>query len=531
MKKKIDRKPDDGANGAKAAGSRAERTLRQSEKIFSALVENAPFGVYLVDAQFRLAAINAGSREVFRGIEPLLGRDFAEILRILWPEPFATEAIGRFQHTLETGESFLSPTIVEQRANIDEIQSYDWQLHRVALPEATFGVVCYFYDLSTQERLKATVRESEEKLRLLIEGASDYAMFLLDPGNHVFYWNKGAERVFGWTADEVMGKSGELVFTPEDRAVEREGKEMAIALRDGTAPDTRWHLRKDGSRIWVDGVMHRLDDENGELRGFAKVVRDATEQRQAEEELRRSRDELEQRVEERTRELQAMNDTLEDEMERRRSLESEILEVTERERARISQDLHDSLCQELTATAFLLKSRAKKFRREDREASEALEEAAETVNENAELARDLARGLIAFEFSKGGLPSALRDLSLRTNAGKKLTCHCDAPRSMQLEENIAINLYRIAQEALTNVIKHARASEIAICLARERDEAVLSIKDNGRAMPTKKKRSKGMGVHLMQYRARACGGTMKIESKKGEGTKVICRAPVKKSDR
>ena len=115
--------------------------------------------------------------------------------------------------------------------------------------------------------------------------------------------------------------------------------------------------------------MRRIDRRDGTLRGFAKIARDATEQHHLQEQLRQGRDELEQRVQHRTRELQAMNETLEQEMQRRQSLEREILEVTERERARISQDLHDSLCQELTATAFLLKSHAKTVGKNDPGAS------------------------------------------------------------------------------------------------------------------------------------------------------------------
>ena len=138
------------------------------EELFAALVEHAPFGVYLVDAAFRLRAVNSGAQKVFRGIDPLIGRDFAEVMRILWQEPFASEAIGRFRHTLHTGELFLSPPITQERANIDDIESYDWQIHRVALPDGSFGVVCYFYDLSEQKRLEERVRRSARRDAFLV---------------------------------------------------------------------------------------------------------------------------------------------------------------------------------------------------------------------------------------------------------------------------------------------------------------------------------------------------------------------------
>lgn len=141
---------------------RAEDVLRRNEEMFSTMVETAPFGVYFIDSGFRLMSVNSGAQKVFSGIQPLIGRDFAEILRIVWPEPFATEAIEKFRRTLRTGEAYISPTITEDRANVDVTESYDWQIHRITLPDGSYGVVCYFYDLTHQKRLEAAVRRSAE---------------------------------------------------------------------------------------------------------------------------------------------------------------------------------------------------------------------------------------------------------------------------------------------------------------------------------------------------------------------------------
>ena len=116
-------------------------------------------------------------------------------------------------------------------------------------------------DISSRKKAQEALRASDERFRLLMEGAKDYAMFLIEPDNVISYWSEGAQRVFGWSAQEAIGQRGELIFTPEDRAAGRVEKEMAIALQNGSASDCRWHLRKDGSRIWVDGVMRRLDGE------------------------------------------------------------------------------------------------------------------------------------------------------------------------------------------------------------------------------------------------------------------------------
>jgi signal transduction histidine kinase/ActR/RegA family two-component response regulator len=100
---------------------------------------------------------------------PLIGRDFADVLRTIWPEPFASEAIGHFRRTLETGEPYHAPSSVERRRDIGEVESYDWKTERVMLPDGRYGVVCHFYDLSERQRYEAALRESEARLRAQAE--------------------------------------------------------------------------------------------------------------------------------------------------------------------------------------------------------------------------------------------------------------------------------------------------------------------------------------------------------------------------
>jgi PAS domain S-box-containing protein len=379
-------------------------------------------------------------------------------------------------------------------------------------------------DIHDLKQAESGRRESEERYRLMVDGARDYAIFMMNPSNEIVYWSAGAERVFGWSAAEAVGKSGDIVFTPEDRENKQEEKEIETALRKGCASDRRWHMRKNGARIWVDGVMRRLDDEKtGALRGFAKIARDATQQHQAEEELQRAHNELERRVQQRTAELEHTNAKLRQTMKQRQMLEKQILRITEQERTRISQDLHDSVCQELTATALLLKSRARAIEGQSRVAADSLVEAADTVNANAEMARELARGLHPIEVAASGLPSALRELCSRISGD--VSCRCDCSRSLRIDQNVAVNLYRIAQEALTNSIKHAKASQLRISLKRTNNEIVLTVKDDGQG---KRRRRRGLGTLMMEYRANAIGGTLRVESTERRGTSVTCRVPYKR---
>ncbi|MCC6991700.1 MAG: PAS domain-containing protein, partial [Acidobacteria bacterium] len=151
--------------------ARAEAALKAAHDTFYHLVAHSPFGIYVVDSTFRLVQVSAGAQKVFAQVRPLLGRDFAEVLRILWEEPFASDAIAIFRRTLETGEPYHAPSMVERRNDIEAVEAYDWKTERITLPDGRFGVVCHFYDLSDRQRyeaaLRAADREKDEFLAML----------------------------------------------------------------------------------------------------------------------------------------------------------------------------------------------------------------------------------------------------------------------------------------------------------------------------------------------------------------------------
>ena len=248
----------------------------------------------------------------------------------------------------------------------------------------------------------------------------------------------------------------------------------------------------------------------------------ATEQHEAEEQLQRAHNELERRVQERTAELERSNAKLRQAIEQRQMLEKQILRITEQERVRISQDLHDSLCQELTGTAFLLKARARAIEGQSRVAADTLVESADTVNANAQMAESGARAAPDRD-RRVGTALALRELCSRMSGD--VSCRCDCPRFLRIDQNVAVNLYRIAQEALTNSMKHAKASEITVCLERTNGEILLTVKDDGRG---KSRGGRGLGTLMMEYRANAIGGTLRVESTQRRGTSVTCRVPRKR---
>jgi PAS domain S-box-containing protein len=142
----------------------AEEAVRASEQTLFSLVERCPFGIYIVDADFRIASMNAGSQTgAFINVRPVLGRPLEEAMRILWPEPIAAEIISNFRHTLDTGEPYYSKDFLNPRADIDLTEGYEWELHRITLPNGRKGVVCYYYDSTRLRQVERALRESDQK--------------------------------------------------------------------------------------------------------------------------------------------------------------------------------------------------------------------------------------------------------------------------------------------------------------------------------------------------------------------------------
>ncbi len=142
------------------------------------------------------------------------------------------------------------------------------------------------HEIAQRKRVEQALRQAEENLRRMVESVKDVAIFTLDPDGRVVTWNPGARRLFGYADREIVGRNGEVLFTPEDRAAGVHARELATAEARGRATDERWHLRQDGSRFFTSGVTSPIRDEEGRLCGFTKVARDITDNMRAEEALR-----------------------------------------------------------------------------------------------------------------------------------------------------------------------------------------------------------------------------------------------------
>ncbi|HET6880459.1 MAG TPA: PAS domain S-box protein [Pirellulales bacterium] len=263
----------------------AEAGLHESEQHFAELVAGVrDYAVFLLDAEGRVMTWNAGAERIkgYRA-EEIIGHHFSkfypkEAVVSGWPahELKVAAASGRYEEEgwrlRKDGSRFWASVVI------------------TALRDANGdprGFLKITRDLTDRKQAEQKLRLSEERFRLMVEGVRDYAIFGLDPEGRVATWNAGAERMKGYKADEIVGEHFSK-FYPQD-ALDRgwPAEELRRAMADGRIEDEGWRLRKDGSRFWANVVITALRDETGTLRGFAKVTRDLTERRAAEENARR----------------------------------------------------------------------------------------------------------------------------------------------------------------------------------------------------------------------------------------------------
>ena len=222
----------------------AEAVLLRNAALFSTLIEQAPGGVYVVDGQFRMAHLNGYTRPFFASVEPLIGRDFDEVLEIVWGSEIGAQVGCLFRHTLATGERYVSPRFSGQRRDIGEEQAFEWETQRITLPDGQHGVVCYFQDVTARERAEETVRESDARNAFLVT-LTDTLRALSDPitvqaeairvlgeqlgANRVYYYEVGSddyviERDYTNAALSIVGRYPIASFGPNPLAVLRAGR-------------------------------------------------------------------------------------------------------------------------------------------------------------------------------------------------------------------------------------------------------------------------------------------------------------------
>jgi len=380
------------------------------------------------------------------------------------------------------------------------------------------GISKIVRDITRQKRAEQRLAEQSRLLDL-----SNEAILVRDPQGRITYWNDGANELYGYLPEEALGKV-------THKLLRTEFPESLKSIYKKLERDDRWsgelvHKRKDGTKVVV--MSHWALDRDGHGRSafVLETNADITQRKQTEAALQRSKEMLEKLVQQRTKALRVANAELENEISRRKGLEGQILEISDREQERLGQELHDGLCQQLTAIGFLARATALRLKNHRVVQTDDLEKIAKLINASVMDARNIARDLHKEEIDAAGFLPALEHLADRQIW--KTSCRLDLRTEVNIEDdNVASQLYRILREALINANKHARATQIVLEVRRLKNHLVFSVTDNGVGFNNKTNTGHGLGFPIMKYRAESIGARLELESPKKRGARVACYLPL-----
>jgi PAS domain S-box-containing protein len=327
---------------------------------------------------------------------------------------------------------------------------------------------------------------NEHHLLAAVVHDSNDAITVQDFEGNIKFWNIGAKRIYGYTKTEAL-KMNIRQVAPKN------GRDDALALlkrlREGEKVRSfeAQRLTKDGQLIDVWITVTTLTDEAGNLVAFATTERDVTE---------------------------------------RKRLERELLAIREKEQKLIGREMHDSMGQMLTGIAVKSKGLELKLKSKSLHESADAAEICELANEAIAQTRRLARMLYPVDIETGGLVSALQGLASSTKDLLKISCRFECNNAVPIRDPVtARHLYRIAQEAITNAVRHGKAKKIRIELTSGKGKTILKVANDGKDLPRNLAKKKGIGLKIMKYRTKMIGGVLDIDRGRKGGTIVTCTFP------
>jgi len=333
------------------------------------------------------------------------------------------------------------------------------------------------------EALKALL-ESENKTRTILETTVD-AIITIDERGNIETFNLAAEKLFGYSSDEVKGKNIKILMPDpyvheHDEYLERyhrTGERQIIGIGREVVGK-----RKNGTLFPMYLAVSELNLAGRKV--YTGIVRDITEERR---------------------------------------LEKEVMRISEHERHRIGQDLHDGLGQMLSGIGLLSRHMVKRLKAESHYLSADMEEIADLLKESDDFSRNLAHGLVKIDLDRGGFNAALEELVRQSVRLFRISCEFKASNEINLNERTsAEHLYRIIQEGINNAVKHGQADHVVVSALENRSFLRFQIKDNGIGFPANWREKEGMGVRIMEYRARLIGAHIDISNNINKGATITC---------
>jgi PAS domain S-box-containing protein len=500
--------------------ARAEKKLRESEARFRSIFNDASVPMCVATPDGRYTQANPAFCE-------LTGYTHDELLTMTALE--ITHPDDRVTVGFEPLKKLVDGTIAsfrDEKRYLRKDGSVIWADINVSVVrdsenQPTFLIV-QIQDITGPRKAAEELSKSEELRTLAIE-AGQLGIWRWDNTTHELVWSERCNVMTGQPPNaEISHVSVMGLIHPEERArVHAEAVDALINKKDIELEyRTVW---PDGTIRWVQARGKSFDDENGELLRIIGIMQDVTERRKSEEALRKFNTELESLVQERTEVIQRTMLELREEIAKRRGLEEEILGISERAHARIGQDLHDDLGQQLVGIALHLQLLSAQLNAEAHPSAQEASKLKGFLVDSIVTTRNLAKSLYPVELERGGLIISLQDLAQRTELMSRAVCTVTADEAFRFDKAAEIHLYRIVQESIGNALKHGKAQHIAIDCGVRDGVSTLTVTDDGVGFETRGDgKIWGMGLHLFQYRARLIGANISVTRGENGGCVVTC---------
>lgn len=484
-------------------------------RLYETIISNTPDLMYVFDLNYRFIFANEAILDMWgRALEESIGKRLLEV----GYEPWHAEMHEREIDQVIAAKKPVRGEVPFPHARLGQ-RIYDYIL------------VPVFNDRGDVEAVAGTTRDITERkqnehsnalLGAIIENSND-AIISKNLDGIITSWNPGAERMFGYTAEEVTDQPVTILIPPDRLDEETEILER-LKRGEKVSHFETIRLRKDGTPLEVSLTISPIRNSSDQIIGASKIARDITRQKEAEEKLKKMNETLEKRVEKRTSSLLSYQDQL-------RSLASELSKAEERERQRLATDLHDNLGQILAVGKMNLDLlQSQKHKLPDGAASD-VAELADLVNDAIRYTRDLMSDLKPPpSLDKKDLVANIRWLADKMEKHDLEVSIKDDGQPKQLSEEIRTTLRQCVRELLFNVLKHAGVNEARVVLSSLKDEVLITVEDEGKGFNMKGKipaptEDGGFGLFNIHERMDMLGGSLEIISKPGKGSKLILRVP------